>query len=105
MTERVYYSIKQVSEITGLSYAVLRSWEKLFVELCPKTNAGKTRFYTPQDLELIKRIQYLRYEQGLSVKVIQRRLDTEPKKVDREKTQTEILTKIREELVALRDLI
>ncbi len=103
--ERVYYSIKQVSELTGLPFSTLRYWETTFPQLQVRRNAGKTRFYTPEDLDTIRRIKYLRNEQHLSIKAIANRLQNDASGVDQRQKQTEILHKIRKELVALRNLI
>ncbi len=103
--ERIYYSIKEVSEMTDLPFSTLRYWETTFPQLTPKKNAGKTRFYTPEDIKTIRRIKYLRDAQHLPIKAIQQRLDNDATGVDIRQRQTELLRKIREELVTLRNLI
>ncbi len=103
--ERVYYRIKEVSEMTGLPFGTLRYWEKVIPLLKPKKNAGKTRFYTPEDIELIRQIKYLRDEQHLSVEGINKRLQTDKTGVNKQQYIAEQLYKLREELVALRNLL
>lgn len=103
--ERVYYSIKEVSEITGLEYSTLRLWEKMYSGLTPYRNAGKTRFYTQEDIDLIKQIKFLRDEEHLSPKAIQRRLATNRTDVNSRQKLSELLQKIKQELVDIRETI
>ncbi len=103
--ERIYYSIKEVSEMTDLPFSTLRYWETVFPQLSPKKNAGKTRFYTPDDIKVIERIKYLRDAQHLPIRSIANRLENDATGIDLRQRQTELLLKIREELVILRNLI
>ncbi|HET6566596.1 MAG TPA: MerR family transcriptional regulator [Rhodothermales bacterium] len=57
--KKLYYSIGEVSEITGLDQHVLRYWETEFHELQPNKNRGGRRIYTEQDIALVRRIQQL----------------------------------------------
>ncbi|MDF1544325.1 MAG: MerR family transcriptional regulator [bacterium] len=65
--EKLYYSISEVSEMTGLEAYVLRYWEKEFPSLKPKKNRGGNRIYTSRDIELINRIQHLRRSEKLTI--------------------------------------
>ncbi len=100
--EKVYYSIKEVSEISGLPFSTLRYWEQIFPMLRPHRNQGMTRFYTKSDLELIVKIKFLRDEQHLSVAAIKKRLKVGDDTIERRMQLTELLKRIREELVAIR---
>ena len=57
--QKLYYSIGEVSEMTGLDQHVLRYWEGEFEELRPKKNRGGRRVYTREDLDVVNRIQRL----------------------------------------------
>ncbi len=103
--ERVYYGIKEVSEMTGLPFGTLRYWEKVIPLLHPKKNAGLTRFYTPEDVELIKQIKYLRDEQHLSVEGINKRLRADRAGINKQQYVAEQLHRLRDELVELRRLL
>ena len=65
--EKLYYSISEVSRMTGLEPYVLRYWEKEFSMLKPKKNRGGTRLYTTRDIELINRINHLRTKEKLTI--------------------------------------
>ncbi len=102
---KVYYSIKEVSQMLNLTYATLHYWEREIPQLSPKKNSGKTRFYTQEDIETIRRIKYLREEEHLSLEGVKQRLKNDIAPIDQRQKQNELLHKIREELVALRNLI
>ncbi len=56
---KLYHSIREVSEITGLKPHVLRYWESEFDELRPKKNRAGNRTYTDRDIEVLLRVQRL----------------------------------------------
>ena len=43
-TTKVYYSIKEVSELLHVPLPTLRFWEREVRQLQPRTNAGHTRY-------------------------------------------------------------
>ena len=57
--KKLYYSISEVSRITGLEQYVLRYWETEFLELKPAKNRAGNRIYTNKDLKLIMHIKQL----------------------------------------------
>ena len=59
---KLYYSIREVSEMTGLKPHVLRYWESEFDLLRPKKNRAGNRAYTEPDIEVVRRIQTLVHE-------------------------------------------
>ena len=101
--KRTYYSIREVSEMFSLPYGTLRFWEKEIKQLKPHTE-NTTRFYSEQDLEVIRRIIYLR-SQNVPVADISRRLTLDSKGVDVRRSAYELLQNIRAELVELRNLL
>ncbi len=48
--DKLYYSISEVSRITGLEPYVLRYWEIEFSVLKPKKNRSGNRTYTQKDI-------------------------------------------------------
>lgn len=57
--KKLYYSISEVSRMTGLKAHVLRYWETEFEQLQPKKNRAGNRIYTRDDIALVERIQHL----------------------------------------------
>ena len=65
---KLYYSIGEVSEVTGLKQYVLRYWETEFAELRPLKNRAGNRTYKSHDLDLINEIKTLLYKQKFTIK-------------------------------------
>lgn len=72
--EKLYYSISEVSKITGLKPYVLRYWEKEFDVLRPKKNRGGNRTYTQKDIDIINRINHLRKKEKLTIEGARKKL-------------------------------
>ena len=48
---KVYYTIKDVAEIVGVTEPTLRFWETEFPHIKPKTTANKVRQYTMKEID------------------------------------------------------
>lgn len=60
-------TIGEAASILGLEQHVLRFWEKKFSQIKPVKSRGR-RYYRPEDIEIIKEIQHLLYNKGLTIK-------------------------------------
>ncbi len=72
--KRLYYSIAEVSAITGLKQYVLRYWETEFPELRPNKNRAGNRIYKKSDIQLIFAIKRLLYEDKYTIEGARRKL-------------------------------
>ena len=72
---KLYYSIREVSEMTGLEPHVLRFWESKFDALQPKKNRAGNRTYTERDVETVQRIQHLVREEKYTLEGAQQALE------------------------------
>lgn len=68
MKEKIYYSITEVSKMTGIKAYVLRYWETEFEELCPRKYRGNRRMYTHKDIETVKTINMLLHRKKYTIK-------------------------------------
>ena len=66
--KKLYYSIGDVSEITGLKQYVLRYWETEFNILKPGKNKAGNRIYKDKDIKVIRHIKTLLYEKKFTIK-------------------------------------
>tara|TARA_A100001011_G_C14299113_1_gene839914 strand:+ start:2358 stop:2753 length:396 start_codon:yes stop_codon:yes gene_type:complete len=66
--KKLYYSIGEVSEITGLKQYVLRYWESEFSQLKPSKNSAGNRNYRKSDIDLINEIKELLYDRRFTIK-------------------------------------
>ena len=65
--ESAYHTISEVSKKLDLPTHVLRFWEKKFKELNPKTGTGGRRYYSSNDIEKLRSIKKLLYDQGFTI--------------------------------------
>ena len=65
---KLYYSIKEVSEITELKPYVLRYWESEFPSLKPTKNKAGNRTYKKHDIQVILDIKVLLYDKKFTIK-------------------------------------
>ena len=72
-----FRTIGELSRETGLPQHILRYWETRFAQLRPLQRAGKRRYYRPEDVALIRRIDDLLNQQGYTIRGVQKLLATE----------------------------
>jgi len=72
--KKLYYSISEVSEITGLKQYVLRYWETEFSQLKPGKNRAGNRIYLSHDVDTIMEIKSLLYDRKFTIKGAQQHL-------------------------------
>ncbi len=65
--KKLYYSIGDVSRMTGLKQYVLRYWESEFDVLNPQKNRAGNRIYKDSDIQLLQFIKYLLYEKKYTI--------------------------------------
>jgi DNA-binding transcriptional MerR regulator len=65
--KKLYYSISEVCALTELEQHVLRYWESEFPQLRPKKNRAGNRAYRDKDIEVIKYIKHLLYEEKFTI--------------------------------------
>jgi len=65
--KKLYYSISEVSRITGIEQYVLRYWESEFEDLKPQKNRAGNRIYTNKDIQLIIKITTLLREKKYTI--------------------------------------
>jgi DNA-binding transcriptional MerR regulator len=62
-----YFTISEVSELCQVKTHVLRYWEQEFMALSPQKRRGNRRYYTYQDIMVVRKIRGLLYDQGFSI--------------------------------------
>ena len=65
--KKLYYSIGEVSELTGLKPYVLRYWETEFSQLKPPKNRAGNRTYRQKDIDLLLVIKDLLYNKKYTI--------------------------------------
>ena len=65
--KKLYYSISEVAEITGVKAHVLRYWESEFPSLRPRKTRAGSRRYRQVEIEAILTIKDLLYVKGFKI--------------------------------------
>jgi DNA-binding transcriptional MerR regulator len=69
-----FRTISEVAEELDIPQHVLRFWETKFGQIRPLKRGGGRRYYRPEDVVLLQRIRRLLYEEGYTIKGVQRLL-------------------------------
>jgi DNA-binding transcriptional MerR regulator len=69
-----FRTISEVSEELEVPQHVLRFWESKFSQIRPLKRGGGRRYYRPEDVTLLRRIRQCLYEDGYTIKGVQRLL-------------------------------
>jgi len=69
-----FRTISEVSAELDVPQHVLRFWETKFPQIRPLKRGGGRRYYRPEDVDLLRRIQSLLYKEGYTIKGVQRLL-------------------------------
>jgi DNA-binding transcriptional MerR regulator len=67
-----FRTISEVAEELDLPQHVLRFWETRFNQIRPLKRGGGRRYYRPDDVDLLKGIRRLLYDEGYTIKGVQR---------------------------------
>lgn len=120
-----FRTISEVAQELEVPQHVLRFWESRFPQVRPLKRAGGRRYYRPDDVLLLRRIRQCLYDQGYTIKGVQKLLregalkgeaplprPTQPAPASavaaprgRESSGRAALQEVRRELAELRDLL
>lgn len=67
-----FRTISEVASSLDLPQHVLRFWETRFSHIKPLKRGGGRRYYRPEDVELLRGIRHLLYNEGYTIKGVQR---------------------------------
>ncbi len=110
IAKKVYYSIGEVCDLSGLKPHVLRYWETQFVVLNPTKNRAGNRVYRSRDVEVVLLVKHLLYEEkytieGANQKLIDMRKEGELKESGHDVVAGAFLAGIKRELEELREVL
>ena len=71
---QAFRTISEVSNEVNIPAHVLRFWETKFPNINPLKRSGNRRYYRPEDVKLIIKIKTLLYDNGYTVKGVQKLL-------------------------------
>ncbi len=67
-----FRTISEAADELDVPQHVLRFWETRFSQIRPMKRAGGRRYYRPQDIDLLKGIRKLLYDDGYTIKGVQK---------------------------------
>lgn len=71
-SEAAFRTISEVASDLDVPQHVLRFWETKFSQIRPMKRGGGRRYYRPEDVVLLRRIRALLYDDGLTIKGVQK---------------------------------
>jgi len=69
-----FRTISEVADELDVPQHVLRFWETKFPQIRPLKRGGGRRYYRPEDVELLRKVAKLLYQEGYTIKGVQRLL-------------------------------
>ena len=89
-TSKLYKSIGEVAKILNLVDKktgkilthTIRFWEKEFKQINPHIFAGNRRYYDDKSIEMLKHIQFLLKDRGMTIKGVKKLLNEKDSKLD-----------------------
>jgi DNA-binding transcriptional MerR regulator len=83
MVEKAPGAFRTISEVAtdlDVPQHVLRFWESKFAQVRPLKRGGGRRYYRPEDVDLLRFIRGLLYEQGYTIRGVQKVLKDQTRK-------------------------
>ena len=77
-----WWSLQEVCELVGLEPHVLRYWESEFSQLRPRRIRGGDRQYREREVQLVRRIRELLYDEHLTIQAARRKMSEESRRSD-----------------------
>jgi DNA-binding transcriptional MerR regulator len=110
IAKKVYYSIGEVCDLTGLKPHVLRYWETQFDVLNPTKNRAGNRVYRSKDIEIILLVKRLLYQkkytiEGANNRLVEMRKAGELEEARQDVLEPEFLAGMKAELEELREVL
>ena len=78
-----FWTTGEVAEELDLPAHVLRFWESKFPQVKPLKRGGGRRYYRPEDVDLLRRIRQCLYQEGYTIRGVQKLLRDGALRTDR----------------------
>ena len=95
---QAFRTISEVSNETDIPTHVLRFWETKFSNINPLKRSGNRRYYRPEDVKTIIQIKTLLYDNGYTVKGVQKLLQDKSNRTQEPKEEKSKLNSIKNRL-------
>jgi len=106
LSDKLFFSIREVSDLCAIEPHVLRYWETEFKHIKPVKRSGNRRFYRHRDVYAVLQIKHLLYGLNFTIRGAKKRLLNDDLEgiVEQHDSQT-ILKQLQQELGEIRKLL
>lgn len=94
---KIFYTIGEVAAMMDLKTHVLRYWESEFPALKPQKRANGRRAYRESDIEIVRTIRRLLYDEGYTIAGAKKKL-AEQRRKRRPRDGEDVVVFVKEEL-------
>ena len=110
---KIYKSIGEVAKLLNLvnkkngklSTHTIRFWEKEFKQIKPNIFSGKRRYYDSETINILKKIQFLLKNRGMTINGVRKYLNEQNSELDENYNKTINKTKIKTRLNKISNII
>lgn len=103
--EKLWFSIGETAETLSIPASTLRFWEKEFDMIKPRKNKKGDRFYSKNDIAILRTIQYLTKVKGYTLQGAKTAIKNNFMKEAETAAIVTTLTQIREKLLEIKKLL
>jgi len=101
-SEKIFFSIGEVSKMFGVNTSLIRFWEREFDSLKPFKNKHGIRYFTQSDIETFRTIFYLVKERGYTLQGAKEQLKTNKEIVKKKAEIYDSLSNIKQFLLDIK---
>jgi DNA-binding transcriptional MerR regulator len=106
LADKLFFSIREVSDVCAVEPHVLRYWETEFKHIKPVKKSGNRRFYRHRDVYAVLQIKHLLYDLNFTIRGAKKRLlSGDLEDIVEQKDSQAILRQLKQELIEIRSLL
>jgi len=106
LSDKLFFSIREVSDVCAVEPHVLRYWETEFKHIKPVKKSGNRRFYRHRDVYAVLQIKHLLYDLNFTIRGAKKRLlNGDLDEIVDQKDSQSLLRQLNEELGAIHRLL
>jgi len=106
LADKLFFSIREVSDVCSVEPHVLRYWETEFKHIKPVKKSGNRRFYRHRDVYAVLQIKHLLYDLNFTIRGAKKRLlSGDLEDIVEQKDSQTILKQLKQELSEIHSLL
>jgi len=106
LSDKLFFSIREVSDVCGVEPHVLRYWETEFKHIKPVKKSGNRRFYRHRDVYAVLQIKHLLYDLNFTIRGAKKRLlNGDLEDIVEQKDSQTVLRQLKQELLEINKLL